>query len=249
MITMLRRWQWRLRGVLHFSTATLWIVAVNLLIHLLFIIAGRVEFIYGHSYALALSYCFSLHWPLLIKGFFWQPVSYLFLHAGWLHLLLNMWACFVFGSALERDFGKRFFLRVYFLGGICAAAGWLAYTALLPSLSFMVPLTSWIPKGIASFLHAGAGMAGSLDSSMCIGASGAVFALLGAYFAIYPQRELYVLLFMVIPLRVKAQTLLWILLAFTFIDWIFIQSPIANSSHLFGGILGYCLGLRKKRDV
>ena len=244
---MLRRWQWRLRGILHFSSATTWVVAVSVCIHLLFIVAGRVEFIYGHSYALALSNCFSLYWPLLIQGFVWQPISYMFLHAGWWHLILNMWACFIFGAALERDYSKRFFLKVFFLGGICGGAGWLAYMALLPHLFFMASLTGWIPENIASFLHAGAGLHGSLDSSVCIGASGGVFALLGAYFAIYPQRELYVLLFMVIPMRLKARTLLWIILAFTFFDWFFIQSPIANSSHFFGGALGYYLGWRASR--
>jgi len=244
---MLRRLHWRLRGFYHFSTATTWVVAVALCVHILIIIARRVEFIYGHSYALALSNCFSLQWPLLVRGFVWQPITYLFLHAGWLHLFLNMWACLVFGSVLEREYGKKFFLWVFFLGGICGAAGWLAYTALLPYLSFMTSLTAWLPEQAASLLHSGAGLNGSLDVSACIGASGAVFALLGAYFAIYPRRELYVLLFLVIPLRLKARTLLWIILALTLFDWFFIQSPIANACHLSGGILGYCLGRRADR--
>ncbi|MFO7936774.1 MAG: rhomboid family intramembrane serine protease [Kiritimatiellia bacterium] len=246
---MFRRLQWRLRGLLHFSTATTRIVAVAVCAHILLIIASRVEFVYGHSYALALRNCFSLQWPLLISGFFWQPVSYLFLHAGWWHLILNMWACVVFGSALERNFGSSFFYKTFFLGGICGAVGWLVYTATIPYLSFLVHLTAWLPATAASFLHSGAGLEGTLDSAICIGASGAVFALMGAYLAIYPRRELYVLLFLIIPLRLKARTLLWIILGITLFDWFFIQSPIANSAHLCGGILGYCLGKRVIQPV
>lgn len=244
---MLRGWRWRLRGILRFSTATTWVVAVSVFIHILFRITARVEFIYGHSYALALTKCFALNWPLLIEGFVWQPLTYLFLHAGWWHLFLNMWACYIFGSVLERDYGKQLFLKVFFLGGLCGGAGWLVYTALLPHLSFMEILTNWIPPGLAALLHAGAGLEGTLENSVCIGASGGVLALLCAYIAIYPRRELYVLLFLVIPLRLKSQTLLWVILAFTLFDWFFVQSPIANASHFFGGALGYYLGWRKSR--
>lgn len=250
LITMFRRLQWRLRGFLHFSTATARVVAVSLCVHLVLLLADRVDYIYGHStYGYVLLNCFALKWPLLVQGFVWQPVTYMFLHASWLHLILNMWACIVFGSALEREHGSRFFLKLYFLGGIFAAFGWLAYTALLPFLSFMAPLTGWLPSAAADFLHAGEGLAGNLQTSICIGASGGVFALLGAYFALYPKRELYVLLFFVIPLRVKARTLLWILLVMTFADWIFIQSPIAHAAHLCGGALGYYFGWRIARHA
>jgi membrane associated rhomboid family serine protease len=46
-----------------------------------------------------------------------------FLHAGWLHLLLNMWTFWIFGPAVEDRFGARRFLAFYLLCGVAASAG------------------------------------------------------------------------------------------------------------------------------
>lgn len=51
---------------------------------------------------------------------FWQPVTYMFLHGGVMHLVLNMLALWMFGSALESYWGTRLFLRYYFLTGVGA---------------------------------------------------------------------------------------------------------------------------------
>lgn len=51
---------------------------------------------------------------------FWQPVTYMFLHGGVMHLLLNMLALWMFGSALENYWGTNYFLKYYFLTGIGA---------------------------------------------------------------------------------------------------------------------------------
>jgi len=48
----------------------------------------------------------------------WQPVSYAFVHGGLTHLLLNMFALYMFGSDLERVWGQRRYLTYY---GICVA--------------------------------------------------------------------------------------------------------------------------------
>lgn len=73
-----------------------------------------------------------------------------------------------------------------------------------------------------------------------IGASGAVFAVLLAFTTIYNEREVYVLLFFIIPLRLKAKTLGRILVGLTVAAMIF-QYPswIAHAAHLGGAITGY----------
>ena len=50
----------------------------------------------------------------------WQLVTYMFLHAGFWHILFNMFALWMFGGELERTWGSRRFLRYYFLTGIGA---------------------------------------------------------------------------------------------------------------------------------
>src|SRR3970040_2967108 len=50
----------------------------------------------------------------------WQPVTYMFLHAGIFHVLFNMLALWMFGVELERLWGTRFFARYYAITGIGA---------------------------------------------------------------------------------------------------------------------------------
>ena len=56
------------------------------------------------------------------RFFIWQPFSYLFLHAGFFHLIFNLFALWMFGSELERTWGPRQFLLYFLLTGVGAAA-------------------------------------------------------------------------------------------------------------------------------
>ena len=53
-------------------------------------------------------------------GWIWQLVTYMFLHGGWLHILFNMLALWMFGSELEYLWGTRRFVKYYFFTGIGA---------------------------------------------------------------------------------------------------------------------------------
>jgi membrane associated rhomboid family serine protease len=56
----------------------------------------------------------------------WQFVTYMFLHGGPFHVLINMVTLFMFGNDLERYWGTQRFLRYYFLTGIGAGVcSWL----------------------------------------------------------------------------------------------------------------------------
>jgi len=48
----------------------------------------------------------------------WQPVTYMFFHGGVWHVLINMFVLWMFGSELERFWGKTKFLRFYFITGV-----------------------------------------------------------------------------------------------------------------------------------
>ena len=73
---------------------------------------------------------------------------------------------------------------------------------------------------------------------LCIGASGAVFGVLAAYAALYPNRELVIIFFPFMP--VKAWIFVLILGAYEFFNTLNGQGGrIANSAHLSGGIAGY----------
>ncbi len=64
----------------------------------------------------------------------WTLITYMFLHASWIHILFNMLALFWFGPRVEERLGGRSFLTLYFVSGI---AGGL--------LSLAIPATRFVP--------------------------------------------------------------------------------------------------------
>jgi membrane associated rhomboid family serine protease len=57
---------------------------------------------------------------VVTRFFLWQPVTYLFLHEGFFHILFNMLGLWFFGKDLEDIWGTRRFLQFYFFCGVCA---------------------------------------------------------------------------------------------------------------------------------
>ncbi|MEO6639245.1 MAG: rhomboid family intramembrane serine protease [Ginsengibacter sp.] len=56
------------------------------------------------------------------SGFFepYQLVTHMFAHGGWLHIIFNMYALYIFGSVLERIWGPKKFLIFYLVCGLAA---------------------------------------------------------------------------------------------------------------------------------
>ena len=44
----------------------------------------------------------------------WRVFSYMFLHGGFSHILFNMFALWMFGTALERTWGSKEFYKYFF---------------------------------------------------------------------------------------------------------------------------------------
>ena len=90
------------------------LLIVNLIVFVLqLILPGRFEYYFGLVPA------------MFLKGYVYQIVTYMFLHGGFFHIILNMWALFLFGSELEYFWGTREFTKYYFITGIGAG---LIYT-------------------------------------------------------------------------------------------------------------------------
>ncbi|MEX1022888.1 MAG: rhomboid family intramembrane serine protease [Dehalococcoidia bacterium] len=68
------------------------------------------------------------------KNLWLSVLTSMFLHAGLLHLLGNMWFLWIFGDNVEDAFGHVGFILVYVLSGIAATAGfvWLHPTETVP---------------------------------------------------------------------------------------------------------------------
>src|SRR5207302_1356521 len=70
--------------------------------------------------------------PLLALARPWTFLTYMFLHAGLLHLAFNLLTLFVFGPPVEERMGSRAFLGYYLLCGLGGAALSFALMLLRP---------------------------------------------------------------------------------------------------------------------
>jgi membrane associated rhomboid family serine protease len=59
---------------------------------------------------------------------YYRLVSAMFVHFGWQHLVMNMFGLFIFGTRVERYFGRVRFLLVYFLSGVSGSVFSLLFT-------------------------------------------------------------------------------------------------------------------------
>ena len=63
---------------------------------------------------------FALYYPNndLFKP--WQIITHMFMHGGWMHILFNMFALWMFGTAVEQVFGAKKFIFFYISAGLGA---------------------------------------------------------------------------------------------------------------------------------
>lgn len=133
---------------------------------------------FGRSSAAPLLSYFGLYPAAVVKSFFiWQLATYSFLHVGVWGILWNMLALWMFGCELEQTWGTQRFLRFYVLTG--AGAG---LCAVLASYAFGNP------------------------TSPILGSYGAIYALLAASAALWPDRT--VLFSFLFPMQMKYFVLL-----------------------------------------
>jgi membrane associated rhomboid family serine protease len=132
----------------------------------------------------------------------WQPVTYMFVHSGFWHIFLNMLCLYMFGVQLERRMGSSEFLLLYFISGIGAGLFTL-------------------------FFNAATGQ-GAVPT---VGASGAIYALLLAFAAFFPDTRIFV--FGIIPMRapVAVAAFAGIEIVSQFFN---IRSAVAHLTHLAG---------------
>lgn len=156
----------------------------------------------------------SLSWLQLAAGKIWTPVSYMFLHGSLMHLAGNMFVLFFAGRHILAMLGQRHFLAIYFGGGV---VGGLVQV-------FLGMLIGW--------------------NNPLIGASAGVIATVIALTALMPEQKVYLLLFFVIPIRMKMKTLALIfvvldilMLCGDLLGWV--DLGIGNLAHLGGALFGW----------
>ena len=89
------------------------LLIINIIVFLGTYLLGNKALFYG---------LLALYYPLSDYFMPWQVFTHMFMHGGFQHLLFNMLALWMFGTAVERVFGQRKFLIFYLSSGLGAVA-------------------------------------------------------------------------------------------------------------------------------
>jgi membrane associated rhomboid family serine protease len=191
-----------------------------------------------------------LHYPLSPAFKPWQIVTYMFMHGGVAHILLNMFGLWMFGKVLENLWGSKRFLIFYMLTGFGAAAMQIAvaYFRLIPlykevsaeNLNLIMTQGSDILAQSKNFIDPIAASMNDIVNAPCVGASGALFGLLAAFGMLFPNTELFI---MFIPIPIKAKYAVSLYAAYELFSGVenFQGDNVAHFAHLGGAIVGFIL--------
>ena len=172
---------------------------------------------------------FAMFYPASPLFRWWQPLTHMFMHGGWWHILFNMYTLVMFGMVVERVLGTKKFLILYFVTGLGAVAlhtgvEWLDIRRLAASASMVAQ------SDVIDMLR-----------TPMVGASGAVYGVLVAFAMLYPEARM-TLIFPPVTLDAK-----WMVAIFIGIELITgitgTQMGIAHFAHLGGALFGFLLVL------
>jgi len=205
----------------------------------------------------------SFHYPGSPLYKLWQFITHMFMHASidrtgriiFYHILFNMVGIWMFGSPLERMWGRNKFLFFYFSAGLGAVLLQLAYNyyqyqsgmdmfnnagytvTQVKELLNIVDLRA-VPDLSPMLVSVGKEMQGSYYGAM-LGASGALYGIIVAFAFSFPNAEL-MMIFLPIPIKAKFFVPLMILgdLFFGFSDY---STGIAHFAHVGGALFGFLM--------
>lgn len=149
----------------------------------------------------------------------WTWITSIFAHGGIYHIITNSIVLFFFGPLVERYIGSKRFAGLFLVSGAVAGLGFVLVSQLLGT----VP-----PWGVS-----------------VVGASGAIFAILGVLTVLNPSLKIYLYFFIPMPL--------WLFtLGFALLSVVFFLSPgtasslgqgnVAHLAHLLGLVIGFGYG-------
>ena len=175
---------------------------------------------------------FAMFYPASPLFRWWQPLTHMFMHGGWWHILFNMYTLVMFGMVVERALGTKKFLILYFVAGFGAVVlhtgvEWLQAQSLSPNSAAYIDLLR----------------------TPVVGASGAIYGVLVAFAMLYPEARM-TLIFPPVTLDAK-----WMVAIFIGIELLTgitgTQMGVAHFAHLGGALFGFLLVLywRKRGEL
>jgi membrane associated rhomboid family serine protease len=161
---------------------------------------------------------------------FWRFIGYGFLHVGLAHLLFNMVGLWVFGGIVEERFGRRRYFAIFAVSVIAGALLFLVLNA------FGIALGGGTAAGLSI-----PGLLSSDPYTPLVGASAGVYGIILAAAWLAPDEE--VLLFFVLPMRIR--TLALVLLALAVYALLSSgRNAGGEAAHLGGAVAGWWVARR-----
>ena len=188
-----------------FVNATLMIISLNVLMHLLLSMMPSLKPYLALNAVLVSKY-----------HMYWQPLTYMFVHGGFSHLLFNMLGLLFFGIAVERAIGSKEFVLMYLLCGLSSGIFSLG-------VYYLMSLQVMRAAGL-NMIYA------LLYTPTLVGASGAIYSMLLAYAVIYPTSRILIWGLIPVPAPVLVAAYALIELGSQFMG----SSNVAHLTHLFG---------------
>ena len=143
----------------------------------------------------------------------WQPFTYIFLHGGLFHLLINMLMLWMFGRELELLWGKKRFLNYFFICGVGAG--------LIEVIIKTTPQLWGHPP----------------SDTPTIGASGAIFGILMANAILFPDRRIWLI---PLPVTIPMRPYVAVMAAIEFFSTLGTGGDnVSHLCHLGGMLVGY----------
>ncbi|XRP96509.1 rhomboid family intramembrane serine protease [Methanocaldococcus sp. 16A] len=149
-------------------------------------------------------------WPNLFTNMPWQIITSMFMHADITHLLVNMFVLFIFGTYLENMVGSKKYLLIFLLSGIVGNLAYIIYAYLTG------------------------------DYNPSVGASGAIFGIMGALAILSPHLKVVVFP-LPIPVSIRVAVAIFALIDLILLPYS-LKTGIAHITHLAGLITGLIFG-------
>ena len=198
------------------------LIYINVAVFVLVTVCGVLLQLFNHLPGGWLSW---LELPASLRRFAIQPwslLTYMFLHAGLLHILFNMLWLYWFGNLFLHFFSAKHLRGVYLLGGICGGLFYMAAYNVFPYFQYMI------------------------EGSFLLGASASALAIVAA--TAYREPNYPIQLFLFGTLRLKYLALIAIGLDLLFLTS---SNAGGHISHLGGALAGlwFAASLNKGTDI
>lgn len=201
------------------------IIIINILMFLASVVLMR--------YGIDLTKYLGLHFFLAKDFNLIQLITYMFMHGGFMHILFNMFAVWMFGRILEQVWGPRKFLTFYIVCGLGAGI----VQEMIQYIQYAVVLSNYTGVNLGDAIVP---MNEYLNLMTTVGASGAVYGVLLAFGMTFPNEQLFIF---PLPFPIRAK---WFVIGYAVIELLSAISNnpndnVAHFAHLGGMVFGLLL--------